>query len=174
MTDNKKSETDRGEQKVTLSVNELLQVIRESNDNLAKAIENSRVPYVSPEQKRNEAAFRQNDQLNREKQERNLQISRDNCPHMQGSNSLSDFAGQLTSIVWHRLDDGITPFGLCTNCGRQFWPDDPDYRLWMNKKSGNRISSSGQRFGVVRMTNPAKQSTPYNTVQDLDKEPVKA
>ena len=70
------------------------------------------------------------------------------CEHLQGSNALSEFPGQLTSIAWHRLDAG-TIFGICTNCLRQFWPTDPDYVTQFRRKSGNKISAAGQRNFLI-------------------------
>lgn len=149
----KKSEkvTDE-DQKVTLSLKELRAMIAESktedNSNLVKslveALKDIRKPYKSPAQEENDRVMAEQTRELQERLRRTLELDRANCPHMQGSNALSEEQGTRTSIWWHRLDSG-TYWGICSNCQRQFWPSDPDYRKWRGMKSGNRASSAGER-----------------------------
>jgi hypothetical protein len=112
---------------------------------LSSALLESRKPYVSEAQKENEKTMRESMKGQRERLLADIQASQENCPHLQGSNALSDFSGQLTSIVPHRLDIGVV-IGICTNCLRVFKPKDKDYITQMRRKSGNRISSAGIRM----------------------------
>lgn len=147
---------DSDDQIVTLSVKELRALIAETKagdqESLAKTITNTfadalrdlRKPYVDPAQKENnDKQAAQMRQLH-DRMKRNLEIDRTNCAHLQGSNALSEEQGTRLSIAWHKLDTQ-TWWGICTNCQREFWPSDPDYRQWRAKKSGNRSSQAGQR-----------------------------
>lgn len=74
--------------------------------------------------------------------------SQTNCPHVAGSNALSeqkDMAGR-TSIIWHGLHTG-EQIGFCTNCQKQWFPSDPDYAEWRKKTSFNKLSTGGIRIG---------------------------
>lgn len=112
---------------------------------LVEALLETRKPYVDPKQEDNLRRIREQDQITRERQIANVKAEQGSCPHMQGSNALSEFSGQLTAIVQHKTDIGEV-VGICTNCIRVFRTSDPDYRVWMAKKSGNRISKSGDRY----------------------------
>lgn len=112
---------------------------------LSDAILESRKPYVSEAQQENERSMRESMRAQAERLRRDIEASQEMCPHLQGSNALSDFSGQLTSIVQHRLDTGAV-VGICTNCLRVFKPGDKDYIQNMKRKSGNRISAAGQRM----------------------------
>lgn len=114
---------------------------------LAQAIIDSKIPYVDPKQVENERKMRESMRKQREKFHADLIASQELCPHLQGSNPLSEMSSQLTSIAPHRLDDG-TVIGICTNCLRVFRPGDKDYLTQMRRKSGNKISSAGQRFSL--------------------------
>jgi len=94
----------------------------------------------------NERIYRENSRRLRKQIEAAKKIEQDNCPHRAGSSSLSEQCIDLTSIVWHVTDIGVT-VGICTNCQRQFWPKDADYLEWRKKKSFNQISAAGQRLG---------------------------
>lgn len=122
----------------------------------SKAIEESKKPYKDPLQEQNDEAMRRSMREQRERDRVREKISQRNCPHLQGSNPLSDFSSNLTSIVQHVLDSGEM-IGICTNCLRVFREGDPDYVQWMQKKSGNRTSSAGQRF-MIRTRVPEPQS----------------
>jgi hypothetical protein len=74
--------------------------------------------------------------------DRNIAKAQSECPHLQGI--LGQGWGNLTSIVWHRLDRGGETFGVCTNCLRKFWPSDLDYKHWRGLPSGNKMSTGGQ------------------------------
>ena len=121
------------------------QTTEDAFQKLADAIAKSREPYVNPKDEETNARMR--DQM-REQQKRiakSILFSQQNCPHMQGSNELSDFQGSLTSIMWHNTDVGVW-FGICSNCLREFWPNQSDYNFWFAKKCGNRRSMAGQRW----------------------------
>lgn len=150
--------SEAGGETVTLTLAELQKLINSSKgdsiENLARvladALIESKKPYVDPLQKQNEAAMRQSmrDQAARHKAA--VEASQEICPHLQGCNALSEFPGQLTSIVQHRLDTGEI-IGLCTNCQRIFRVGDPDYATQMRRKSGNKLSAAGQRFFIDPM-----------------------
>lgn len=140
------------DQQVTLSIKELRALISESKseDNktfvnaLVDALRDIRKPYKSPEQEENDKMMAEQTRLMHERLRRTLEIDRQNCPHLQGSNALSEEQGTRLAIWWHRLDSG-TWWGICSNCQREFWPSDTDYRQWRAKKSGNRPSQAGER-----------------------------
>jgi hypothetical protein len=123
--------------------------VASSNDTaaLVNAILESRKPYVDPAQKATLTAIRKQMREQRLKIMEQMKLEQASCPHLQGSNPLSDFPSPhgLTALVQHVLDTGEM-IGVCTNCGRIFRSCDPDYRQWMAKKSGNRMSSAGRRF----------------------------
>jgi hypothetical protein len=112
---------------------------------IADALIESKKPYVSPQQLENEETMRKSMREQRKRLEEDLEASKATCPHMQGSNALSDVSGPMTAIVQHRLDTGEV-IGICTNCIRVFRQNDPDYLEWMRKKSGNKMSSAGIRM----------------------------
>ena len=166
-------EADADESKqVTLTVAELRALIAESKastqeennaaiaktiaETLAGALRDLKKPYVDPAQQENNRRQQEQMKALRERLQRNLEIDRTNCAHLQGSNALSEEQGTRLSIAWHKLDTG-TQWGICTNCQRQFWPSDPDYRTWRAKKSGNRPSQAGQRDFVDQRTWEAEE-----------------
>lgn len=112
---------------------------------IAEALVESKKPYIDPRAAENDAAMREATRKLHERIEADIKASQEICPHMQGSNALSDFQGQLTSIVMHRLDTGLV-VGICTNCQRQFFSDRPEDRKFFAQKSGNRMSAAGTRF----------------------------
>ena len=128
---------------------------------LAVAIQDSRKPYKDPRSEYNDQMMRDQMRETNLRIAKNIAASQASCPHMQGSNELSDFQGQLTSIVKHYTDTGVA-WGICTNCLRQFWPGQPDYMVWMAKKSGNRPSAAGRRWfedpaGAAEASMPKKE-----------------
>lgn len=114
---------------------------------LVNAIIESRKPYVDPAQQATLRAIRKQMREQRLKIMEQMKLEQASCPHLQGSNPLSDFPSPhgLTSFVQHILDTGEM-IGVCTNCGRIVRSCDPDYRVLMAKKSGNRMSAAGRRF----------------------------
>lgn len=142
-------------EKISLGIAELQALIQtavqsavgHSQDALVQALLEARKPYTDPRQLANEAAMRVQMRELKERIDRDIKASQTVCPHFQGSNALSEFQGQQTSIVQHQLDTGIM-VGICTNCQRIFMPEDPDYMMEMRRKSGNRPSMAGQRFGL--------------------------
>lgn len=112
---------------------------------LADAIISAQKPYVDPKKEENEEKFRE--QMRRQaKQEReNLKSSRNICPHIAGSNPLSEFQDQWgrTCIVWHQSPSSEW-VGTCLQCQRQFFENDPDYSEWRRKMSICKVSGSGQ------------------------------
>jgi len=148
-------ETDDNKQ-VTLTVAELRALIAESKaedsaqlaktiaNTFADAIKDLKKPYVDPAQEENNRRQQEQMRILHERMKRNLEADRASCAHLQGSNALREEQGTRLSIAWHRLDTG-TWWGICTNCQREFWPSDKDYREFRAKKSGNRPSQAGQR-----------------------------
>ncbi|MCU1301726.1 MAG: hypothetical protein JWQ87_2010 [Candidatus Sulfotelmatobacter sp.] len=119
--------------------------VRSSSGLLADAIKESRKPYVDPKQQENDETMKKQMREQSERIAADIRASQDLCPHLQGSNPLSEQPKQTTSIVMHRRDTNDV-IGICTNCLRVFRPSDPDYGIWMRKKSGNKISEAGRRF----------------------------
>jgi hypothetical protein len=76
-----------------------------------------------------------------------VKAAQDQCPHLAGSNPLSDQPDLLnrTSIIWHTSDSSET-YGICTNCQRVFHENDADYAQWRRRVSINKQSRSGERF----------------------------
>ncbi len=114
---------------------------------IAEAMLESRKPYIDPKQVENEANMRDSMRKAQERMNAEIKESQAVCQHLQGSNALSDFPSpfNLTSIIPHQLDTGEL-VGVCTNCIKVFRMGDPDYKVQMARKSGNRMSRSGQRF----------------------------
>lgn len=123
------------------------QAVEQSSKVIAQALVDSRKPYVDPRHAENERLFRANDKEVQERIRREIEASRDNCAHLQGSNALSEFQGQLGSFVLHQLDTGVV-VGICTNCQKQIWSNEPKDAEFFRKKSANRMSRSGQRFFI--------------------------
>lgn len=122
------------------------QIVSNGMSELAKAIIESRKPYVDPRQEENEKAMRESMRKVNERMKAQILASQSTCPHLQGSSENSDFTGQLSSIVMHRLDSGVV-VGICTNCQLQIFSDDKDVNVQkiFRQKSGNRMSSAGIR-----------------------------
>lgn len=119
--------------------------MREFANTIAAAIQESKKPFVHPGQEANDKAMRESMHKQAEEIKARIKASQASCQHLQGSNPLSRWTNGLTSIAQHVLDNGVV-VGICTNCLRQFWPSDPDYLLWMQKKSGNVMSEAGRRY----------------------------
>jgi hypothetical protein len=121
-------------------------IFAESMEKLAAAIIESKKPYVDPRNAENEKAMRESMRIVNERMHQQVVASQKTCPHLQGSSELSDFSGQLSSIVLHRLDSGVV-VGICTNCQKQIFSDDKDLEVQkiFRMKSGNRMSSAGIR-----------------------------
>jgi hypothetical protein len=113
---------------------------------LADSIAESRKPYVDPKQIENDNNMRKSMKEVNERMARQIRASQETCPHLQGSSENSDFTGQLSSIVMHRLDTGVI-VGICTNCQKQIFSNDPnpEVQKLFRMKSGNRMSSAGVR-----------------------------
>jgi hypothetical protein len=115
-------------------------------NSLASAIQESRKPYVSPEQEQNEQQARDSMRKQAEGQRRQREWDQKNCPHIMACNPLSstrDMFGR-SSFIKHRLDTGAEIL-LCTNCQKVVWPDDPDYVRFYNMHTTNVPSASGNR-----------------------------
>src|ERR1051326_6087250 len=76
--------------------------------------------------KQQEELHRQQLRNLRLKLEENIRLNQAQCPHLQGSNPLSEESSELTSIVWHYFND-LTWRGICTTCQRKFVPSDKDF-----------------------------------------------
>lgn len=145
---------EKADKEVTLSGSDLRTLISEvvkmsnaSNEKLVEAIVESRKPYTDPQIEENNKRIRAQMRKQHEQLKANERAAQDTCPHLMGSNRLSDFPNPngLTSIVHHYLDSGEL-IGICTNCGRIWRQGDSDYYTWMQThKSGNRRSESGRR-----------------------------
>lgn len=145
------------EKEITLNLKDLQAIIaqavamasveagKSSSETLAAAILESRKPYVDPRNEENEEQMRQSSRLQRQREKEQTEYSQKHCPHLQGSNALSDRRGDMSSIVMHKLDTGLV-IGICTNCIRVFDARNPGDREFFNMKSGNRMSQSGSRF----------------------------
>jgi hypothetical protein len=131
---------------VVLTAKEFLELMKGQNESLANAILEARKPYVDPKQEQNNELFRAQEKAQQERIELSKKQYQESCEHIVGCNPLSDskHPSNLTSIIWHRFDNG-EDIGLCTNCQRVFRASDPDYREWRNKKSYNKQSMAGQR-----------------------------
>lgn len=167
------SESD--DQQVTLKLSDIKRLIAEAKQEdqttlaktiattLAEALRELKKPYVDPNKESNDKMMAEQTRALHAKLQRTLEIDRINCAHLQGSNALSEEQGTRLSIAWHRLDTG-TWWGICTNCQREFWPSDPDYRQWRGKKSGNRASQAGQRdFVDTRAWEDAAHPVPFGS-----------
>lgn len=142
---------DKKSKPITMTPESLLELITKMNetstDRLAAALIESRKPYVDPKQEQNEEFMRQQAREQRKREEAGRKRDQENCPHLAGSNSLSDQPDLLgrTCIVWHTSDSTET-FGICSNCQRIFRDNDPDYGVWRRKPSINKQSRAGERF----------------------------
>jgi len=67
------------------------------------------------------------------------------CPHIAGCLREKAYLSGRTSIVWHRLNTA-EEIGICNNCHRYFFPSDPDYRIWRDKPSFNKLSVAGDNY----------------------------
>lgn len=139
-----------------------------ANDRLAAAILKTTEPREVLKtrqqlaQEENDKLFDANAKETRRRQLLNKAAAEDYCVHIAGCSQLSeqkDIAGR-TSIVWHRTDAQYD-VGICTNCGRQFHPDDPldalghTYSFWRKQASFNKLSQAGFR----QFDNPGKART---------------
>jgi hypothetical protein len=149
-----------------LSTDQLLSIIAKMQEQMAKLTENQSVAnqaladailettkprevIKTKEQKAREAndeLFRKNEKELELRKKTNIKASQSICDHIAGGSELSeqrDIAGR-TSIAWHRNDVGGIA-GVCTTCGRIFYPGQEDYALWRRKPSFNRLSAAGFR-----------------------------
>lgn len=136
---------------ITAAVAQAVKHSQESSAKIiAEAMLEARKPYVDPRQKQNEEMMREQMREVNERINHEIELSKSNCPHLQGSNALSEFQGQLGSFVLHQLDTGEV-IGICTNCQKIIRStndgDDgrPDDRQFFARKSANRLSRAGQR-----------------------------
>jgi hypothetical protein len=122
------------------------EVMSKGMSELAQALIESKKPYVDPRQTENEKQMRDSMRIVNERMRKQILASQATCPHLQGASEQSDFTGQLSSIVRHRLDSGVI-VGICTNCQMQIFSDDPrpEVQKIFRMKSGNRMSSAGIR-----------------------------
>jgi len=117
---------------------------------LVDAILESRKPYVDPKRAENEKRWRESMRRQRLKLDASLKADQNRCEHIMGSNALSEYPDlhRRSSILKHALDTGEV-IGMCTNCGRVWWPDDPDYFSQLKRHTTNKMSQAGQRFSVI-------------------------
>ncbi len=148
----------KSKQQITLGIEDLqalisssvAEALKQSSQTFAAALLESRKPYVDPRQKENEDTMRASMREATERINREIEASKENCPHVQGSNALSEFQGPMGSFVLHQLDTGVT-VGICTNCQKTIWSNEewlanhPEDRKWFQRKNANRMSRAGQR-----------------------------
>jgi hypothetical protein len=120
------------------------QAVEASSKVIANALIESRKPYVDPRTEQNDKVMREQMREVHTRINAEIEYSRKHCAHLQGSNALSEFQGQLQSFVMHQLDTGVV-VGICTNCQKQIWSNDEADAQWFSKKSANRMSRAGQR-----------------------------
>lgn len=139
-------------QAISMTPDQLQQIITSAvqaatssyGDKIANAILESRKPYVDPAQAENARRDREAARTMKAKLDAQIEADKETCPHLQGSNALSEFQGQLTSFVLHRLDTGEM-VGICTNCQKVISSLNPEDRPLFQRKSGNKMSMGGQR-----------------------------
>jgi len=137
---------------------------------------------IRSEEEANETTFHKSAKQLREQQEASKKATQDDCPHIVGYNPPGKERDPLgrTSIVWHTLDTA-KEVGICTICGKQFWPSDPGYAVWRAKTSFNRPSSAGlhlwrggreQKLPKIDLTRPAPKppEDPYGFEAMSDEE----
>lgn len=117
----------------------------ESAKIIAEALIEARKPYKDPNQEENQKRMREQMRETQERIRKNIEASRDACPHLQGSNPLSSFQGQSGSFVLHTLDTGEM-IGICTNCLKVISSSNRDDIKFFQKKNGNVPSAAGQRI----------------------------
>lgn len=137
---------------VSLKMSELVALIGAAVDSavtkssqvIADALIEARKPYVDPRQQENERKMRDSMREVQDRINRQIAASKEFCPHVQGSNELSEVQGTLGSFVTHTLDTGEV-IGICTNCQKIIRSTIPEDRKWFSKKNANRMSKAGQR-----------------------------
>jgi hypothetical protein len=151
-----KSKADKTPETVTLSLSDLRDLIKNTSDTsgtasaeimakaIAAAIMEARKPYIDPKKQENDDNMRKSMAEIARRTKVNVERAQQACEHLQGCNELSTRTGDMTCIIKHRLDNGVV-VGICTNCGRQFWPKDPDYITHMRRKTSNLTSMAGDR-----------------------------
>lgn len=155
-------------EKISVSPEEFASAIKDAVQSqaqiLAEAIIESRKPYTPPQVEENREIARQNTRKLEARKKTMERYNQDACPHLQGC--LGEQPGNRTSIVWHRLDDGVTVFGICIACQKQFWPDDPPYTdgstymQWRRKACANSLSEAGMRYRSERIPRELDPATP--------------
>jgi hypothetical protein len=141
-------------QQLTLGIEELQaliassvsEAVKQSGHAFAAALLESRKPYTDPRQEANAAMMKEGFKVSQERMNAEIEASRASCEHVQGSNALSEFQGQMGSFVLHQLDTGVV-IGICTNCQKTIWSNstDPEDLKYFKKKQANRMSKAGQR-----------------------------
>ena len=118
--------------------------VEKSSQVIAAAMLEARKPYIAPTTLENERRMRESTREIHERIKRSLEADQASCEHLQGSNSLSEFQGQLGSFILHQLDTGVV-VGICSNCQKQIWSNEPADAPYFRRKSANRMSRAGQR-----------------------------
>lgn len=126
------------------------EAVKQAGKSFADAMLEARKPYIDPRVQQNEDTMRKSMREATERINLEIEASKETCPHVQGSNALSEFQGPMGSFVLHQLDTGVT-VGICTNCQKVIWSNEewlsahPDDRKWFQRKNANRMSRAGQR-----------------------------
>jgi hypothetical protein len=109
-----------------------------------QALKDVRKPYKSEADLENEKRQREQSKQQERIKRLNIEAEQADCTHMAGHYPGSRERDE-TAIVWHEVHSHFW-IGICTACNRKFWPNDPDYRYWRNKRSYNTQSESGDRM----------------------------
>lgn len=120
------------------------QMLQEMGKTIAEAILESRKPMPDPKaeaQRKNDELFREQEREQQRRTKENRKAIQKACSHIAGSYGDLEDMHHRTSIAWHRNDVGVE-VGICTGCNRIFYPDDPDYSEWRQKKSFCRVMSA--------------------------------
>lgn len=139
---------------------------QKSAEVIAKALIDSRKPYVDPKQEQNEEQFRKSTLEVQQRIRKNIKAAQNTCPHEQGCNELSEQSNGRSSFVIHRTDTGLT-IGICTNCQKLIRSDRPEDFSFFKRKSGNRASSAGIR-NFMDPNGVQKRGAPAESAYDDD------
>lgn len=113
---------------------------------IAKALIESKKPYIDPRQKANDAAARRSMISSRAKEQAAFKAAQFNCPHKKGSNPLSWYSDpNNSSFIIHRLDNNEI-IGVCTNCTKVISSQLPEDQPFFRDSRGTNIrSAAGDR-----------------------------
>jgi len=113
---------------------------------IAKALIESKKPYIDPRVKANNEAARRSMLESRKREQEAFIAAQSNCLHKKGSNPLSWYSDpNNSSFVLHRLDTGEW-IGICTNCTKVISSLLPaDQPFFTGSRGTNIRSAAGER-----------------------------